>query len=139
MKLQISVDGKTYEVEVEVPAEEAGARTLGGYVPPYAPTSAVTLPSPPPVAPSFPKSNGHAQVSDSAVDEDKVCRSPIAGIVIKVNIQEGQQIQANDLVMVLEAMKMETNVTAPVAGKVKKINVEPGEGVQVSQVLFEFE
>jgi methylmalonyl-CoA carboxyltransferase small subunit len=59
--------------------------------------------------------------------------------VIKVNIQEGQQIQADDLMMVLEAMKMETNVTAPVAGKVKKINVEPGEGVHVSQVLVEFE
>jgi biotin carboxyl carrier protein len=138
VKLQISVDGKTYEVEVEVPADELGARTLGGYVPPYAPTSAVTLPSPP-VAPSAPKSNGQALKTEGAVDEDKVCRSPIAGIVIKVNIQAGQQIQANDLVMVLEAMKMETNVTAPVAGKVKKINVEPGEGVQVSQVLFEFE
>ncbi|HET8666890.1 MAG TPA: biotin/lipoyl-containing protein [Terriglobales bacterium] len=136
MKLQISVDGKAYEVEVEVPAEEYGGRTLGGYVPPYAPTSAVTLPSPPPAPAKAPKRNGR---DEGPVDDDKVCRSPIAGIVIKVNIQEGQQIQADDLMMVLEAMKMETNVTAPVAGKVKKINVEPGEGVHVSQVLVEFE
>lgn len=138
MKLHISVDGKAYEVEIEVPAEEYGPRTMGGYIPPYAPTSAVTLPSTP-VAPSAPKANGKAKAADAVADESKVCRSPIAGIVIKVNIQEGQQIQADDLMMVLEAMKMETNVTAPVAGKVKKINVEPGEGVQVDQVLVEFE
>lgn len=138
MKLHISVDGKAYEVEVEVPAEEYGPRTLGGYVPPYAPSSAVTLPSAP-VAPSAAKASGHAKAAETVADESKVCRSPIAGIVIKINIQEGQQIQADDLMMVLEAMKMETNVTAPVAGKVKKINVEPGEGVQVDQVLVEFE
>jgi len=137
VRLQISVDGTAYEVEVEVPAEEYGARTLGGYIPPYAPTSAVTLPSPAVIPP--PIHSKRKGASDVAMNEDKVCRSPIAGIVIKVNIQEGQQIQADDLMMVLEAMKMETNVTAPVAGKVKKINIEPGEGVQVSQVLVEFE
>ncbi len=133
MKLKISVDGKVYEVEVEVPEEE-GARPLGGYVPPYAPGSTVTFAAPTHVAPAAPKLNGEAHEN-----EDKVCRSPIAGIVIKVNIQDGQQIQANDLMMVLEAMKMETNVTAPVAGKVKKINVNPGDGVQHGQILVEFE
>ena len=55
-----------------------------------------------------------------------MCRSPIAGIVIKTNAQVGQQLQANDLLLVLEAMKMETNVTAPVAGKVKKLHVAAG-------------
>jgi methylmalonyl-CoA carboxyltransferase small subunit len=39
----------------------------------------------------------------------------------------------------LEAMKMETNITAPVAGKIRKINVAQGDGVQVSQLLVEFE
>ncbi len=133
MKLKISVDGKAYEVEVEVPEEENG-RSLGGYVPPYAPGAGVTFAAPTHAAPAAPKQNGEA-----AANEDKVCRSPIAGIVIKVNIQQGQQIQANDLMMVLEAMKMETNVTAPVAGKVKKINVNAGDGVQLGQILVEFE
>jgi methylmalonyl-CoA carboxyltransferase small subunit len=41
--------------------------------------------------------------------------------------------------MVLEAMKMETNITAPVAGKIKKINVAHGDGVKVNQILVEFE
>ena len=71
--------------------------------------------------------------------EDKVCRSPVAGIVVRVNAQLGQQIQANDPLLVLEAMKMETNITSPVAGKVKAINANVGDGVQVGQVLVEFE
>ncbi len=138
MKLNITVDGKAYEVEVEVPQEEQyGPRALGGYIPPYAPTSAVTLPSAPVPTPIPTKPNGHA--AEGPVDEDKVCRSPIAGVVIKVNAQEGQELQVDDLMMVLEAMKMETNVTAPVAGKVKKVNVDPGDAVQVGQVLVEFE
>jgi len=77
--------------------------------------------------------------SDGNVDEAKVCRSPVAGIVIRVNIQPGQQLQAHDLMMVLEAMKMETNVTAPGPGVVKTIKVQPQESVKVNQVLVEFE
>ena len=86
MKLKISVDGKAYEVDVEVPEEEHGPR-LGGYVAPYAPHSSVTFAAPAyaPAPASAPKSNGEASIG-----EDKVCRSPIAGIVIKVNIQPGQ-------------------------------------------------
>ena len=59
------------------------------------------------------------------MDENKVCRSPIAGMVTRVNVQPGQQIQPNDLLLVLEAMKMETNVVSPVAGKVKTVKVGP--------------
>ena len=63
----------------------------------------------------------------------------MAGVVIKVNVEPGQAIQANDLMMVLEAMKMETNVTAPVAGKVKSVKVAQGDAVKVNQVVVEFE
>jgi methylmalonyl-CoA carboxyltransferase small subunit len=59
--------------------------------------------------------------------------------VVRVNTQVGQQIQMNDVLLVLEAMKMETNVTSPVAGKVKKINANVGEAVPVGHVLIEFE
>ena len=133
MKLNVTVDGKSYEVDVEV-QEESNGRSLGGYIPPHPPSSSVVLPSAPPaVAP--PAGRGPA----TGVDDAKVCHSPIAGIVIKINAQIGQQLQANDLMLVLEAMKMETNVTAPVAGKVKDIFVRPGDGVTVGQVLVEFE
>ncbi len=134
VKLNVTVDGKTYEVDVEVQDEEHG-RSLGGYIPPHPPGSSVVMPS----APVAAASNGQAPASDVDVDETKVCRSPIAGIVIKINAQIGQQLQANDLLLVLEAMKMETNVTAPMAGKVKQLHVHPGDGVQVGQLLVEFE
>ena len=67
-----------------------------------------------------PAARARLAAAEENVNEEKVCRSPVAGVVIKVNVEPGQAIQANDLMMVLEAMKMETNVTAPVAGKVKR-------------------
>jgi methylmalonyl-CoA carboxyltransferase 1.3S subunit len=133
LKLNIAIDGKTYEVDVEVPEQEMAPRAYRSYLSPTAPTPTV-VPSPAPaVAP--PKPNG----GEAVADEAKVCRSPIAGVVIRVNCQEGQKLQPNDILMVLEAMKMETNVTAPIAGKVKSINVEPGDPVQGGQVVVEFE
>lgn len=134
MKLNITVDGKAYEVDVEVQEDEHG-RNLGGYIPPHPPSSSVVMPSAPVAAPA----NGNGRAPAEGTDEAKVCRSPIAGIVIKIQSQVGQQLQANDLLLVLEAMKMETNVTAPVSGKVKDVFVRPGDGVTVGQVLVEFE
>ena len=128
MKLKITVDQKTYEVEVEV-AEDDRAPVAHAYTPP--PPTAVPT-APPPAAP-------RPAASDNVADESKVCRSPVAGVVVRVNAQAGQQIQANDQLLVLEAMKMETNITSPVAGKIKAVNAGVGDGVQVGQVLVEFE
>jgi methylmalonyl-CoA carboxyltransferase small subunit len=129
MKLRITVDGKTYEVDVEVAEDDhAPAGQPHSYIP-AAPTALPSAPPPPP----------RAAAPESNVVEDKVCRSPVAGVVVRVNAQAGQQIQANDPLLVLEAMKMETNITSPVAGKVKAINANVGDGVQVGQILVEFE
>jgi methylmalonyl-CoA carboxyltransferase small subunit len=76
---------------------------------------------------------------DSDSHEDKLCRSPLAGIVVQVPVAPGQQLQVNDLMVVLEAMKMETAITAPVEGKLKSVNVTPGESVKANQVLVEFD
>ena len=124
MKLKITVDGKVYEVEVEVSEPEA---PQPGYVPPPgAPTARV--PAAPPARPT----------SAPVADESKVCRSPIAGVVVRVSAQVGQAIQANDVLLVLEAMKMETVITSPIAGKVARINANVGDAVQSGQVLVEF-
>ncbi len=129
MKLQITVDQKMYEVEVEVVEDDrAPANPAHAYMP-AGPTS---VPSAPPPMP-------RAVAPESAANEDKVCRSPVAGVVVRVNAQPGQQIQANDPLLVLEAMKMETNITSPVAGRIKAINAGVGDGVQVGQILVEFE
>jgi len=71
--------------------------------------------------------------------EAKLCRSPLAGIVVQVPAAPGQQVQVNDVMVVLEAMKMETTVTAPMAGKLKSVNVAPRESVKLDQVLVEFD
>lgn len=131
MKLQIGIDGKSYEVEVEITEDDSAPK------PHYIPAQAApTVLSAGPNAPAAPAAKPPEQ---SVADESKVCRSPIAGMVTRVNAQPGQQIQPNDLLLVLEAMKMETNVTSPVAGKVKKVIVAQGDGVQLNQVLVEFE
>ena len=129
MKLQIGIDGKTYEVEVEITEDDAAPKPH--YIPAQ-PAATVLTAAPAAGAPK-------AAAPAGPVNEGKVCRSPIAGMVTRVNVQPGQQIQPNDLLLVLEAMKMETNVTSPVAGKVKNVTVAPSDAVQLNQVLVEFE
>lgn len=131
MKLQIGIDGKTYEVEVEVVEDDEVP-----HLPNFGPYAAVpaTVQASPALAARTP-----SQAPPENVDEDKVCRSPVAGIVIKLSTQPGQQIQSDDLLMVLEAMKMETSVTAPNGGTVKKVTVAQGDSVKVNQILVEFE
>lgn len=129
MKLKIGIDGKQYEVDIEILEDDTVA---GSYFPPHGPPTTVQ-----PV--SVPTPLVSAPPVDQGVDKAKVCRSPVAGVVVKLNVQPGQELQTNDLMMVLEAMKMETNITAPVAGKVKQVTVAQGDGVKVNQVLVEFE
>ena len=131
MKLKITVDGKLYEVDVEV--SEPEQPQPGFYQsPPGMRAFRPHRPSPRPPAPS---PGGGAPVAD----ESKVCRSPFSGTVAKISAQAGQTIQVNDVLLILEAMKMETVITAPIAGKIAKINVNVGDAVQQGQVLVEFE
>jgi methylmalonyl-CoA carboxyltransferase small subunit len=125
LKLKITVDGKVYEVDVEVSEPEA---PHPGYVPP---TGQTRVPAPAPGAAPPP-------ASAPVANESKVCRSPVAGMVVRISAQVGQAIQANDPLLVLEAMKMETVITSPIAGKVAKVNVNVGDAVQGGQVLVEF-
>jgi len=131
VKLKITINEKTYEVDVEAAEPEAPAAPPRGY--PVEP-SHVRLPAAPglPAGPAAPPPG-------PPVNEAKVCRSPVSGIVVKVVAQPGQTLQVGDILLVLEAMKMETNITAPVAGKVAAIKVAPGESVASSQIVAEIE
>ncbi len=125
MKLKIAVDGKTYEVEVEVAPEP----------PPVLPTfltqsSAATIATAPPAG---------ATSGEEVADESKVCRSPVSGIVVKSSARNGQTIQTGDILFVLEAMKMETEITAPISGKVASVKVNVGDSVKGGQVVLEWE
>ncbi len=130
MKLQIGIDGKNYEVDVEV-LEEDSTFKPSAYVSPLGP---VAVPSPA-TAIALKPSRG----APTHGDESSVCRSPVAGVILRVNVQAGQKLEANDLMMVLEAMKMETNVAAPAACTIKNVLIQPGDAVKVGQILVEFE
>ena len=130
MKLKVTIDGKVYEVDVDA-TEPAAATTQLHSADGQGSARRRTQ------VPSVPSPRGRWQ--ENVADESKVCRSPMAGVVVRVSAQVGQQIQANDVLLVLEAMKMETVVTAARAGKIAKVNVKAGDPVQGGQVLVELE
>jgi methylmalonyl-CoA carboxyltransferase small subunit len=124
LKLQITIDGRAYAVDVEILEDEESERT-----PSYSLHHA-----------AHGTSGGQAQGTGGVWDaEGKACHSPVMGLVIKLNVETGQAVEAGALILVLEAMKMETHLTAPRAGKIKNVHVKPGDPVKVDQVLVEFE
>ncbi len=143
MKLQITIDGTLYEADIEVLEEDGDApvatRVSGGApraaAPRLAPRAAAPAASNAPSAPPPPKAPAPA----GAVDENKVVRSSIVGIVVKILAKPGQAVHAGESVLVLEAMKMESNVNTALSGKVKAVCVAPGESVKKGQILIEFE
>ncbi len=60
---------------------------------------------------------------------------PMVGKVVSVTVKVGDQVEENDQVAVLEAMKMEMPIVAPVGGKVKEIHVNPGQEVEAETVI----
>ena len=66
-------------------------------------------------------------------------KSPLPGSIAKIKVQEGQAVKAGDVLMTIEAMKMENEVMAPAAGKVKKIYVAEGKAVQQGEALIDLE
>ena len=127
MKLKVTIDSKNYEVDVEVAEPEAAGAPPRFHqsVESSAARSAVAVAAPP--------------VDATPANEGKVCRSPVSGIVASVAAKEGQSLKVGDELLVLEAMKMETNITAPSAGKIAAIRVNQGDSVQAGQIVVEFE
>jgi acetyl-CoA carboxylase biotin carboxyl carrier protein len=64
-------------------------------------------------------------------------KAELAGNLWKVVVKEGQQVSADETLMILESMKMEIPVNAPKAGRVTRIHVNEGESVQEGQLLVE--
>jgi methylmalonyl-CoA carboxyltransferase small subunit len=129
VKLRITIDDKTYEVDVEV------AETDHASLPPAYPVGSARLTG---SAASLPAGPTSGTSPAPLANEDKFCRSPVSGMVVKVCAEAGQSIRAGDSLLLLEAMKMETNITAPVAGVIATIKVEAGKHVQTGDVLVEF-
>nr|VFK58802.1 MAG: Biotin carboxyl carrier protein [Candidatus Kentron sp. UNK]VFK68579.1 MAG: Biotin carboxyl carrier protein [Candidatus Kentron sp. UNK] len=136
-KFKITVDGKSYNVTVEdlsagsgmtIPAPGDMAVPMASVAAPEAPTA------PAAAAPAAPAAAAPAAAAPGAGADDKA--SPLAGIVVAVEVGVGQQVNAGDVVVIIEAMKMKTKVTAHKSGSITNIAVKPGDGVTAGQVLL---
>lgn len=112
---RIKIEGKTFEAEVE---------EIGGSAP--AVSSAPTRPAAQASAPTPVVVSG----SGNAVT------APMPGKVISLKVSKGQQVQAGDVVLILEAMKMEQEIKAVASGKVSDILVNAGDTVKKEQALI---
>jgi len=130
MKLRITVSGQAYDVEVEVLEGTSAGPPAPASTAPVA-RSADAHSRPPAPVPSA----GRASPGASASGQPGEVQSPIAGSVVSVSVKVGDEVALNDTLLVLEAMKMESNVVSPVAGTVRDVQVSSGDAVQAGQVL----
>ena len=127
MKLRIKIEGKTYEAEVEILDSQESAPEY----PPYPPIQPTFVPA------ELPKPSSN--LSGSTNSNHKECRSPVTGMVMKVDVEVGQTVEPDAVILVLESMKMEMQITAAVGGVVKSVLVTQGTAVKVNQLMVEFE
>lgn len=126
-KLRVTVDGKAYEVIVEsLDAPEKPAA-------PAAPTTSAPIATPAPV-PQAPPAAPAAPAPAAAPAAGGV-PSPLAGRIVSIDCAVGQKVDAGAQLVTLEAMKMNTYVTAPGAGTVSAILVNPADAVEEGQIL----
>ena len=119
-RLRISVEGKSYDVEVELLDE--------GFTAPAPRASAgsarVSAPVAAPVAPVAPAAGGEGSVT-----------SPLAAVVVSVDVAIGDTVTEGQTVITLEAMKMNTIVSAPCGGTVSAIHVSASDAVEEGQAM----
>ncbi len=78
----------------------------------------------------------HGGVGASAHADGKV-ESPMPGNIISINVSEGDAVEADQAVVVIESMKMQNEITSPVNGEVKKVNCAVGDQVNFGDILVE--
>ena len=122
MKYKVTLNGKTYEVEVE--ETDAVIVNVSDAVPAAAPPAAPAAPAPVAPAPAAP----------AAADGFKVL-APMPGTILAMNVSVGQAVKTGEILLVLEAMKMENEITAPSDGIVKQILVQKGSSVDTDAAL----
>ena len=129
MKYKVTLKDKVYEVEVEageamlVDEYEAKAPVAAAPAAPAAPAAAPVAPAPAPAASA-------ADMSGDAV------KAPMPGNILKINVTVGQKVNEGDVVIVLEAMKMENEITANKTGTVSRIGVTKGQVVETGTPLL---
>ncbi len=120
-KFNISVNGNTYEVEVE---------EVGG-----APAPAVKSAAPAPKPAAAPKAAPKAAAQAPAAGATNV-DGPMPGNIVSIKVKTGDTVNEGDVLCVLEAMKMENEIMAPKAGKVVAVCTSQGASVQTGDTLI---
>ena len=125
MKYKITLNGRTYEVEVE-----AGKAMLLDEYEAIAPAPVAAA-----AAPAAPAAPAAAPAAAPVAGGDNAVKAPMPGTILKVNVQNGQAVKEGDVLVVLEAMKMENEILAPKAGTVTQVLVSKGSTVDTGAGL----
>lgn len=133
-KLRITINNKVYDVDVEVLEDDELIETQPVFRSPLQDIGTPVAPSPAAPAAAAPMTKQRVSIGTS-----KTLTSPINGTVLDIAAQVGQQVQVNDILFVVEAMKMKTNIASPQAGKVASIEVRVRDTVGTGQVLLTYE
>lgn len=128
MKYKVTLNNRVYEVEVE-----QGQAMLVDEYEAYAPTAAAPAPAAPVAAPAAAPAPA-APAAGLAAGE--VIKSPMPGNILKINVAQGQKVSEGDVVIVLEAMKMENEITATRSGTVAQVVVSKGAVVETGAPLL---
>lgn len=119
--VDVEVNGRRFAVSLFVPESQLAPVGGGG-----------------PAAKPRPKRGGSSSSAGGAAGSGRIA-VPMQGTIVKVTVEVGQTVSAGDSVVVLEAMKMENNVTADIDGTVTAVNVEPGQSVAAGEVVVVIE
>lgn len=130
MKYKVTLNNRTYEVEVE----EGKAMLIDeyeAYAPAApAPVAAAPVAAAPAAAPAAP-----AAPAGAAFAAGEVVKSPMPGNILKINVSQGQKVNEGDVLIVLEAMKMENEIVATKSGTVAQIVTAKGAVVETGAPL----
>lgn len=126
MKYVVTINGKQYDVEVE--------KVSGGYKPMSMGAKAAPAPAPAP-APAAPAPAPAAPKAAPVSAGDNTVTSPMPGTILGVKVKEGDAVKAGQLVIILEAMKMENEIVAPADGVVASVAVKEGDTVETDATL----
>ena len=130
MKYKVTLNKRVYEVVVEqgeamlIDEYELKAPAVAAPAPVTAPVAAAPVAAAP--APAAPA---------AGLAAGQVVKSPMPGNVLKINVQQGQKVNEGDVLIVLEAMKMENDIVAPKSGTVAQLVVSKGTVVETGAPL----
>lgn len=133
MKLKITVHGVAYEVDVEVLDAGEGFPA----VPAVAPTARKRKTATSGEADGAPTARPANAPRASSSDAQAIV-SPVAGTVLELRCRAGESVAANQVVVVIEAMKMKTSIVAPRAGEIAQLLVAVGDAVKEGQALARY-